>query len=107
MVAANTQNCMHPRTIEIGRCNHERVDAFTCLGSLVTGNSSVSEEITNCLILANRIILWTKKPVFTYATETWTITKKDERRLSIFKKENSLHNMWSNMQERAVVEEIQ
>ena len=107
MVAANTQNCIQPCTIEMGRYNYERVDSFTCLGSLVTGNNSVSEEITNCPIAANRIIFWTRTSVFTYATETWTITKKDERRLSIFKKENSLHDMWSNMQGRAVAEEVQ
>ena len=70
MVAANTQNCSRPCIIEIGRYNYERVDSFTYLGSLVTGNSSISEEITNCLISVNRIIFWTKKSVFTYITET-------------------------------------
>jgi hypothetical protein len=69
MVAVNTQKCSRPCTIEIGRYNYERVDSFTYLGSLVTGNNSVSEEITNCLISANRIIFWTKKSVFTYITE--------------------------------------
>jgi hypothetical protein len=85
MVAANTQNCSKPHTIETGRKNYERVDSFTYLGSLVTGNNNVSEEITNCLIATNRMIFWTNKSVFVYATETWTMTKKDERRLSIFK----------------------
>ena len=75
-----------PHTVEIGRYNCERVESFTCLGSLVTGNSNVSEEMTNCLIAANRIIFWTKKSVFTYTTETWTTTKKDERRQSISKR---------------------
>ena len=54
MVAADTQNCSKPRAIEIGRYNFERVDSFTYLGSLVTGNNNVSEEITNCFIAANR-----------------------------------------------------
>ena len=54
MVAANTQNCYKPRTIETGRYNFERVDSFTYLGSLVTDDSNVSEEITNCLIATNR-----------------------------------------------------
>jgi len=44
MVAANTQNCSRPRTIEIGRYNYEKVDSFTYLVSLVTGKSSVSED---------------------------------------------------------------
>ena len=54
MVAANTQNCSKPRAIEIGRYNFQRVDNFMYLGSLVTGNNNVSEEITNCLIAVNR-----------------------------------------------------
>jgi len=43
VVAANTQNCSQPRAIEIRRYNFERVDSFTYLGSLVTGNNNVSE----------------------------------------------------------------
>ena len=43
MVATNTQNCSKPRTIEIWRYNFERVDSFTYLGSLVTGDNNVSE----------------------------------------------------------------
>ena len=54
MVVANTQNCSKPHAIEIGRYNLERVDSTACLGSLVTGDSIVSEEITNRLITANR-----------------------------------------------------
>jgi len=46
-VAANTQNCSKPHTIEIGRYSFDRVDSYTCLGSLVSGDSNVSEEITN------------------------------------------------------------
>jgi hypothetical protein len=54
MVAANTQNCSKPHAVEIGRYNFERVDSFSYLGSLVTGDSNVSDEITNRLIAANR-----------------------------------------------------
>ena len=36
MVAANTQNCSKPCTIEIGRYSFERVHSVTYLGSLVT-----------------------------------------------------------------------
>jgi hypothetical protein len=64
---------------------------------------SQKKEITNCLIVANRAHFGLKsqlesqllskntkiliyktlvRPVFTYATETWTTTKNDERRLS-------------------------
>ena len=54
MVAANIQNCSKACAIEIGRYNFETVDSFIYLGSLVTGDNIVSEEITNCLITANR-----------------------------------------------------
>jgi len=54
MVAANTQNCSKPCAIERGRYYFGSVDRFTYLGSLVTADSSVSEEVTNRLIAANR-----------------------------------------------------
>jgi hypothetical protein len=41
MVAAQTQNCSKPCTIEMGRYNFERGDRFTCFGSMVTGNNLV------------------------------------------------------------------
>ena len=46
MVAANTYNFSKSHTIEIGRLNFEKVDSFAYFGSLVTGENSVSEEIT-------------------------------------------------------------
>lgn len=54
MIAANTQNCSKACAVEIGRYYFERVGSFTCLSSLVTGDSIASEEITNRLITANR-----------------------------------------------------
>jgi hypothetical protein len=78
---------------------------FTYLGSLVTGDKNVSEEITNRLIAANRSYFGLNsqfkpqplsrkskifkhkalvRPILTYAAETWTMTINDERRLSIF-----------------------
>jgi len=54
IVAANTQKCSKPHAMEIGRYNYERDNSFTYLGSLVTDDNNVSEEITNRLIAANR-----------------------------------------------------
>jgi hypothetical protein len=54
MVAANTQNCSKPCAIEIGRYSFERVRSVTNLGLPVTGDSNVSEEITNHIIAPNR-----------------------------------------------------
>jgi len=53
-VEANTQNCSKTHAIEMGRYNSERVDSFTYLGSMVNGNNTVSEEITNRLTAAHR-----------------------------------------------------
>jgi hypothetical protein len=79
------------------RYNFERFDSFTYLGSLVIGDSNVSEEITNRPIAANRsyfglssklmsqlLCRKTKiptykrivRPVFTYTTENWTRHKR-------------------------------
>jgi len=97
MVAANTQNCSKPHAIEIVRYEFERVNSFTYLGPLVSGDNIVSEEITNHLIATKRSYfglrgqlksqLLSRKtkiliyktlmtPVFTYAAETWTTKKK-------------------------------
>jgi hypothetical protein len=105
MVAANTQNCNKPCTIEIGWYYFERSSSFTYLGSLVTGDISVSEEITDHLIATNRSHFGLKiqlksqlrsrktktliyrtlvRPLLTDTTETWTVTKHNERRLRIF-----------------------
>ena len=54
MEAANTQNCSKPRAIEIVRNEFERFCSFTYLGPLVSGDSIVSEEITNRIIATKR-----------------------------------------------------
>jgi len=74
-------------------------------GSLVTGDSNVSEEIKNRHIAADRSYFGLKcqcesqllsrktkiliyktlvRPILTYTSETWTTTKYDGSRLSIF-----------------------
>jgi len=54
MVAANTENCSKPPAIEVRRYNFERDDSCTSLGSLVTSDNKISEDITKCLIATNR-----------------------------------------------------
>ena len=54
MVAANAQNCKNLCAIEIGRYNFKRVDSFVYLGSLLSGDNNVSEEMANLLIVVNR-----------------------------------------------------
>jgi hypothetical protein len=87
--------------------NFETVDSFIYLGLLVISDNNVSEEITNHLTAANRSYFGLKsqfktqllsrktkiliyktlvRPVLTYASETWTVTRNDEKRLSIFER---------------------
>jgi len=120
MVAANTHNCSKPHAIEIGRYNFGRVGSASCLRSLVTGNSNVSDEITNCLIAANRLYFGLKchlksqllsrktkilicktlvRPLLTYAAETWATTVNEEGRLSILERK-ILHRMYGPICER-------
>ncbi|KAJ4439300.1 hypothetical protein ANN_07422 [Periplaneta americana] len=87
--------------------NFEKVDNFTYLGSVVTSDNNMSKEISNRLMKANRayfglkyhfsshalsrkvkVILYKTlvRPVLTYAAETWSISKNDEKRLEIFER---------------------
>jgi hypothetical protein len=80
----------------------------------VTGYNNVSEEITKNLIAPYRSNLGLKRqlksqlfsrktkiliyktlvrPVLTYAKETWTTTKNDGRRPSIFERQNPSQNI--------------
>jgi hypothetical protein len=73
----------------------------------VTGENNVSKEIMNCLIATNssyfglksqfksqllskntKILIYKTlvRPILTYAAETWTMTKNDERRQSLFER---------------------
>jgi hypothetical protein len=106
MVSPYTQNCSIPGAIERERYNFERVDSFIYLGLLVTSENSVSENITKCLIAVDRSYFGLKsqfksqllsrktkilmhktlvRPVLKYISETWTMTRNDER-LSIFER---------------------
>ena len=93
----------------------------------MNGNNNVSEEITNRLIACNKSYFGLKSQfksqllsrktkilmyktlvrlILTYTAETWAMTKNDERRLSIFERKNPSQNIRSNMQGRAVTEEL-
>jgi len=47
------------------------------------------------------------RPLLTCTAETWAMTINEEGRLEYPRKENPSQNIWSNMRERAVTEEIQ
>lgn len=91
----------------VGPYRFQRVNEFTYLGSLVTPINDVSAEIRKRLVAANRayfallktlrsrsITRGTKlviyktliRPVLTYASQTWTISRQNENSLLIFER---------------------
>ena len=91
----------------------------------MNGENNVSDEITNQLIAANRSYFGLKsqfksqllsrktkiviyktlvRRILAYAAETWT---RKKMKTAYLRKENRSQNIWSNVRERAVVEEIQ
>lgn len=91
----------------VGPYIFEKVKEFTYLGSLMTSHNDMAAEIRKCLTAANRcyfgllktfrsrlvtrqtkLVLYKTlvRPVLTYASQTWTISKHDERDLLIFER---------------------
>ena len=87
------------RSVTVNGQEYERTDSFVYLGTLVTADNDVSEEIRKRIIAANKCFygllrhlksrLLTRKtklsiyktlirPVLTYGSECWVISKKDE-----------------------------
>jgi hypothetical protein len=96
-----------PTYLETGPCKFETVYNFTYLGSEVKYESDISVNIQKCVSSANRcfhgfrkhlkshlISRKTKKlmykvlvrPVLTYASETWTLSKTEERLLNVLER---------------------
>uniref|UniRef100_A0A1B0DRK3 Uncharacterized protein n=1 Tax=Phlebotomus papatasi TaxID=29031 RepID=A0A1B0DRK3_PHLPP len=93
--------------IACGNRKFDRVDDFKYLGSSVNSTNAMSSEIAARVLQGNRAFfsllhlfksrsLSTKtkirlyktlvRPVITYACETWTLTKADERKLAAFER---------------------
>ena len=90
---------------DIGGMMIEVVDDFKYLGSIMTGNNTIDKEIETRIANANKTY-WSLKDIFksrnlsratklqayttiirpiaTYAAETWTLTKAQERRFEVF-----------------------
>lgn len=95
------------QNVTMGEFNFERVNSFKYLGAILTSENDTSEEIkariqsgNRCMYaLSNvlrsrdltrgsklRIYNTVIRPVVTYGSETWTITKTNERRLRCFER---------------------
>jgi hypothetical protein len=90
--------------LEVGPYKFQVVHSFTYLGSDVNCNNDIDAEIQKGILAENRCFYGPRKhlrshltskntkimmykvpirPVFTYASETWTVSKANERRLSL------------------------
>jgi hypothetical protein len=93
--------------LQIGEYKFEKTEIFKYLGSLVTADNNISAEIQARLMARNRCyyalknVLKSKnisqkvklnvyrtiiRPVVTYGSKTWTVTKKDERQINIWER---------------------
>ena len=97
----------YPHYLEVGPYKFQVVHSFTYLESDVNCNNDISAQIQKRILAANRCFhglrkhlrshLTTKntniliykvliRPVLTYASETWAVSKTNERRLSLFER---------------------
>ncbi|CAH2097037.1 unnamed protein product [Euphydryas editha] len=93
--------------IKIGDSDVEGVESFKYLGSMLTGQNEMDDEIKARIVSGNKCfyscseIFFSKllsvsskltvyrtiiRPVVTYACETWMLTQRDEQRLTIFER---------------------
>ena len=97
----------YPHYLEVGPYKFEVIHRFNYLGSNVNCNNDISEEIHKRILAANRCFHGLRKhlrsyltsrntktlmykvlirPVLTYASETWTLSKTNERQLGLFER---------------------
>jgi hypothetical protein len=107
MPVTKKSHANYPHRLEVGSYKFQVSHSFTYLGSDVNCNNDISEEIRKRILPANRCFHGLKKhlrshptlkntkilmykvlirPVLTYASATWTLSKTNERRLSLFER---------------------
>jgi len=107
MPVTKNSHTSYPHYLEVGPYKFQAVHSFTYLGSDVNYNNDISAEIQNHILAANRCFHGLRKhlrshltskntkifmykvlirPVLTYASETWTLSKINEQRLSLFER---------------------
>ena len=105
MVMCRDQNAGRSRNIKIGNSSFERVEEFKNLGTTLTNQNSIQEEIESRLKLGNACyysvqnllscsLLSKNLKIKIYRTiilsvvlcgcETWSLTAREERRLRVF-----------------------
>ena len=105
MVMSRDQNAGRNHSVRFDNSTFERVEEFKYLGTNLTDQNSIPEEIKSRLssgkacyhsvqnLLSSRLLLKNLKikiyrtiilPVVLYGCETWSLTVKEERKLRVF-----------------------
>jgi len=105
MVMSRDQNAGRIQSVRIDNSTFERVEEFKYLGTTLTNQNSIAEEIKSRLRpgnacynsvqnllssrlpsknLKNKIYRTIILPVILYGCETWSLTLRDERNLRVF-----------------------
>jgi len=105
MVMSRDQNAGRNHSVRINNSNFERVEEFKYLGTTLTNQNSIPEEIKSRLRLGiacyhsvqntlfSRLLSKNLKikiyrtiilPVVLYGCETWSLTLRDKRKLRVF-----------------------
>ena len=107
MPVTKNSHASYPHYLEVGPYKFQVVHSFTCLGSDVNCNNDINAEIQKRILAINRCFhglrqnlrshLTSKntktlmykvliRPVLTYPSKTWTLSKTNERWLSLFER---------------------
>jgi len=107
MPVTNKSHAGYPHYLEDGPYKFQVVHSFTYLGSDANCKNDISAEIQTHILATNRCFHGLRKhlrshlaskntkilmykvlirPVLTYASKTWTLSKINERRLRLFKR---------------------
>src|SRR5215813_11172196 len=105
MIMSRDQNAGRSHSMKIDNSSFERVEEFKYLGTTLTYQNSIQEEVKSRLksgnacyysvqnLLSSRLLSKNLKiriyrtiilPVVLYGCETWSLTLKEERRLRVF-----------------------
>jgi len=107
MPVTKKSHASYPHYLEAGPYKFQVVHSFSYLGSDVNCNNDIGAEIQKHILATNRCLYGLRKhlrshltsknikilmykvlirPVIIYASETWTVSKANERRLSLFER---------------------
>jgi hypothetical protein len=128
MPVTKTSNTSYPHYLEVGPYKFQVVHSFTYLGSDVNCNNDIGAEIQKRILAASRCFHGLRKhlrshltskhatilmykvlirPVLTYASETWALSKINKQRLSLFERKVLSRYFWRETREWKMAKQIQ